>query len=262
MWICVVVINYNVWKINTHPNLMKEDTPKTLVEHILELRTVLLNSVLYVFGGMVFAVLCSQQIFDFLMMPLRKIMKQGSGIVYTSITEPIATELKVAFYTSILLSFPFIVRELWKFVRPGLKPIEISIVKKYCWLSVVLFLSGAVFAYYCVVPNVIEAIFHWSLSSMATFLPKMSENISFVLVLIMAFGFSFQIPIVMLVLDKLQVISFVQQKKVWREYIICIMIISAIITPPDVLSMLLLAFPLIFWYGMTLIIVFLRPNII
>jgi sec-independent protein translocase protein TatC len=238
---------------------MKEDKPKTLIEHILELRSVILSSASYIALGMLISFFFSKQIFDFLTEPLRAISQ--SKVVYTSITEPATTEFKIAFYVSLLLTSPLILKKMWWFVSPGLLHNEIATIKKYFFITCSLFVSGVVFAYYIVIPSTMNALMHWSFSKNSIFLPKMSENIVFVLIMMLAFGLSFQIPIIMIVLDKLKLISLEKQRKRWREYTACIVIVSAVITPPDVLSMLFLAVPLALLYYSTIFVVHLKKKL-
>lgn len=231
---------------------MTNDTPKPLIEHIIELRSVLLTCFVYIITGMVVSILFADYIFQFLMKPLTKCVKESS-IVYTSITEPIATELRIAFYSSILLSFPFIVRKIWTFISIGLKSREILFAKKYGCIAILLFGIGIIFAYYIAIPTIVNGLSSWSVSKNAVFLPKMSDSISFVLLLMLAFGLSFQIPIVMLFLDKTGICTIAKQSKCWREYIAAVTIISAIIAPPDALSMIFMAGPLIILFIVTIL---------
>ncbi|MDR2074780.1 MAG: twin-arginine translocase subunit TatC, partial [Holosporales bacterium] len=235
---------------------MKEDTTKTLVEHILELRSVILSSAIYIVLGMLVSFLFSKQIFDFLIEPLRAMGQ--SKMIYTSIIEPATTEFRIAFYVSLLLTSPLILRKIWWFISPGLLHNEIVMIKKHFFIICALFVCGIVFAYYVVIPNTISVLMNWSFGKDSIFLPKMSENIMFILVMMLAFGISFQIPVIMVVLDKLNLIPFAKQRKWWREYTACIAIISAVITPPDIISMLFLAVPLILLYYVTIFVAHLR----
>lgn len=241
----------------TFSEIDMSDTPKPLLEHIIELRAVLFSCFAYITIGMVVTMYFSENIFCFLMNPLRECLK-GENIVYTSITEPITTELRVAFYSSFLISFPFILRKIWSFVRVGLKESEILFIRRYGFIAFFLFIVGIVFAYYLAIPIIIKGLSTWSFSKNAIFLPKMSENISFILILMVSFGLSFQIPIIMSFMDKIGIVSFSKQQYYWREYVTTIIIISAIITPPDALSMLMLACPLIVLYVATILFIRLK----
>lgn len=231
---------------------MNNDTPKPLIEHIIELRSVLLACFAYIIMGMIISILFADYIFQFLMKPLIKYMKEGS-VVYTSITEPIATELRIAFYSALVLSFPLIVRKVWLFVSAGLNPREILFVKKYGCITILLFCIGIIFAYYIAIPTIVNGLSSWSVSKNAIFLPKMSDNVSFVLFLMLAFGISFQIPIVMLFLDKTGICTIAKQSECWREYIAAVTIVSAIVAPPDALSMIFMAGPLIILFIITIL---------
>jgi sec-independent protein translocase protein TatC len=162
-------------------------------------------------------------------------------------------ELRVSFYTALLISVPFIMNRVWSFVKPGLKKKETIAVKRGAITSVILFITGAIFAYYIVVPNVIRILVGMIKSTPnIVFMPKVGENVSFVIIMLLSFGISFQLPIIMILCDKLKIISAKKQRKMWREYITCTVIVAALITPPDAISMLLLACPLIFLYFFTI----------
>ncbi|MDR1488374.1 MAG: twin-arginine translocase subunit TatC [Holosporales bacterium] len=230
-----------------------EDKPKPLVKHILELRSAILHSFAYVLGGMLVSFAFYNYIFEFLLKPVKSAIGTSSKIIYTSVAEPIATELRVVFYSGLLLTFPFVINNIWKFIKPGLRLNEYITIRKYMYFITVLFIIGIIFAYCIVVPNILYVLTKTLANkNNIMFLPKISENISFVIVIVMSFGFSFQLPLIMIILDKIKIIPFSRQKSIWREYIAVIVIISAIITPPDVLSMIFLAVPLILLYCLTL----------
>lgn len=233
---------------------MPKDVPRSLLYHIIELRSVLLSCFLYIVFGMIGSMFFSDDIFHFLMRPLSRCFASGQRIVYTSVAEPISTELKISFYSSLLFSFPFIIRKLWGFLSIGLKEKEVLFIKKYGYFSVFLFILGIVFAYCIAIPIIVEGLTSWSFSKNGMFLPKMSENVSFILILMLSFGISFQLPIVMFFLDRTNVFSMTKQRIFWREYIAIVIIISAIITPPDALSMVFMALPLIILYCVTILV--------
>jgi sec-independent protein translocase protein TatC len=234
--------------------MKEEEKPKTLLEHILDLRNVLLNSCFYILCGMLLCFVFSSTIFEILIKPLTD--STNSKIIYTSITEPISVDLKIAFYSSLILSSPFIIKKFWWFIKPGLLLREKRVIKKYFLISSTLFVSGLVFSYYLIIPSIIKSLAQLSFAKNIVFYPKISENISFILMLLLSFGISFQLPIIMIILDKLKLIPMQKQKNIWREYITCVFIISAIITPPDILSMLFLAIPLVILYGITIAFMF------
>lgn len=232
---------------------MKEDKPRPLIEHIIELRSVLLSCFFYLLVGMLVSLFFSDKIYEFLITPLTARFPQYTSIIYTSVTEPITTELRISFYSSIILTFPFILKKIWCFVKIGLTPNEIKIVSKYGVSAILLFILGLLFAYYIAIPTILEGLSKWSFSQNAKFLPKMSESLTFILILMISFGISFQIPIIMITLDRLRILPINKQRKYWREYIALVTIISAIVTPPDAISMILLSIPMVLLYLMTMI---------
>lgn len=235
------------------------DKARPLIEHILEFRSVILQSFLCIIICMIISFIFIDHIFNFIIAPLKHILKNETKIVYTSIMEPITTEFRLSFYSAIIISFPLILRNIWKFIKTGLYENEKQSIKNGAIGSFTLFVIGLAFAYYIVMPSIFMAICNMAPlggvdSNVTTFLPKMSDNVSFIIMMMLSFGISFQIPLVMIFLNKLKILSFKKQQKIWREYTTCIVIISAIITPPDALSMIFLAVPLILLYFLTLFI--------
>jgi sec-independent protein translocase protein TatC len=118
------------------------------------------------------------------------------------------------------------------------------VVSKTIFTALVLFAAGVVFAFYIVIPNIF-AMFIASNADVAEFLPRIGENVSFIILLMFVFGLSFQIPLLVVVLDKLSIIKVGTIAKLWREVILAIVVLAAIVTPPDAFSMFFLAAPLI-----------------
>lgn len=233
-----------------------KDNPKTLMEHIIDLRSVIFHSFVFIIFCMILSGIFIDDITNFILSPIIKFIPKSTKVVYTSITEPFTTHMRITFYTSLFFSFPYIMFEIWKFIRPALTQKETYYIKYIMISSHILFILGSIFAFYIVVPNIISFLTSSSESgnNFMQFLPKMSENVSFILILILSFGLSFQIPIVMILLDRLHIVSIQIQKRVWREFVMCIVILSAIITPPDAFSMILLSVPLISLYFVSIFI--------
>ena len=225
-----------------------------LKSHICELRRVIINIFIVFF---IIALLCFfviDRIFDFFVNPLQKIL-QIKNIVYTSIGEPIAVEFKLAMYTSLFFSMPIALFNIWRFVKPALRENEVTPIKNAFVLTFVLFVFGVTFAWFIVLPNLISNLQTWKLAQIATFLPKMSENLQFIFTILFIFGISFQIPMIMLLLDKMHLLPIQRQFSIWREYTFAITLFSAIITPPDISSMFLLMIPMLLLYFCTIFVV-------
>ena len=232
-----------------------KDNPKSLIEHVIELRGVLVNSSFAILLSMIACYIFIDEIFNFVSKPLFETLRLShlpEKIIYTSVTEIFTTHMKLAFYTSILICFPYICWQFWKFVSPGLFEHELKMATRIISIAPILFAFGAAFAFYVVIPNVLLALLG-NPSSSQQFLPKMSENISFILIMMLSFGISFQMPLAIFVLDKYKILRAKTLQKLWREVILAIIIVSAIITPPDVFSMAFLAAPLIVLYFASLL---------
>jgi len=230
------------------------DKPENLLTHIIALRKVIINSCFAVFAAMVVAFIFIDKITEFISYPLLNTItsfKRSPNLIYTSITELFSLQLKLSFYTSIAVCFPYIIYQFWKFIKPGLKKNEIEISKKFIFLTSGFFFTGMFFAFYIVIPNVFKAFLN--IDTPFEFLPRISENISFIVVLMISFGLSFQLPIFIYVLNKLRILRISTLRKLWREVILVIIVLSAILTPPDAVSMALLALPLIILYLLSLL---------
>lgn len=230
------------------------DKPENLLTHIIALRKVIINSCFAVFIAMVIAFIFIDQITEFISYPLLNAItsfKRSPNLIYTSITELFSLQLKLSFYTSIAVCFPYIIYQFWKFIKPGLKKNEIKVSKKFIFLTSGFFFTGMFFAFYIVIPNVFKVFLN--IDTPFVFLPRISENISFIVVLMISFGLSFQLPIFIYVLNKLRILRISTLRKLWREVILVIIVLSAILTPPDAVSMALLALPLIILYLLSLL---------
>ncbi len=231
------------------------DEPKTILRHIIDLREVLVKSSFAILICMIISFLFIDEIFDFISLPLIKIInKSGKDckIIYTSVSEIFSTHLKLSFYTALSVCFPYITFQIWKFIKPGLRDSEAKFSKKFLFISAGLFIIGGTFAFCLVIPSVFSVLINTQTS--AQFMPKISENVSFIIVMMISFGMSFQLPIIIYCLNKFKILRLSTIQKLWREVILAIVVLSAIITPPDAISMAFLATPLIALYFLSLVI--------
>lgn len=231
------------------------DEPKSLLSHIIALRSVLINSF---FAIVIVMAVCFQfvdQILDFILTPLAIALKNGGFVknyIYTSISEMFSLHLRISFYSSVFLCFPYIAYQIWSFLKPALTEKEFKIASKIFVLSPVMFLIGVCLAFYFVIPNIISALINEAKQT-AEFLPKLSENVSFIMRFLLLFGLGFEMPLVILFLDRLNILKIQTIKKLWREVVILIVTVSAIITPPDAFSMISLMVPLILLYVLSIV---------
>lgn len=225
-------------------------------EHLLELKNRLIFlvvlfciffSVSYYFGD---------KIFDFIILPLREHVGDSRKIIYTNLTEAFLTYVKLAAYSALLFSMPFIVLQAYLFISPGLYKFEKIVVGMALIFAPLLFLIGGFFVYYYVMPRAWEFFlsFETSNSSIKLILEaKISEYVSLVIQLVFAFGLAFQMPIIMVILCALGLVSSFALQKKRRLAIVIIFIVAAFLTPPDVISQIALAIPLLLLYEISVL---------
>ena len=231
----------------------KEDelagTEQPFVAHLIELRDRLVRSLIAI--GIVFAILAyfpgPAALYDLLAKPLVAQLPQGSHLIATNVISPFLVPLKITLLAAFLVALPYVLYQVWAFVAPGLYSHEKRLVAPLVISSTVLFLAGVAFCYFFVFGRVFHFIQAFAPKSVNV-APDIEEYLGFVLTMFLAFGATFEVPIVVVVLARMGVVS-VEALKNFRGYFVVIaFIISAIITPPDMVSMLSLAIPMCVLY--------------
>lgn len=231
----------------------------SFMEHVLELRTRLMWCVLFfvIFFGISY--LCAEQIYQFLVQPLADIFKgQNRHLIYTSLTEAFVTYVKVAFFAAIFCSCPFIVLQMYRFIAPGLYKHERKFVWPLLFVVPTLFILGAALAYYVIIPLAWRFFVgfetHDPLNGLSIQLEaRVSDYLSLVMQLIISFGMAFQLPVLLVFLGWIGIISAEGLAKKRRIAIVIIVIVAAILTPPDIMSQILLSVPLWILYECSII---------
>ncbi len=239
-----------------------DDKPMPLLDHLMELRTRLLWSV----GAFAIAfAICyyfSAQIYGFLARPLADILQnQGGGerrMIFTALYEAFFTYLKVAFFGAVFFSFPIWATQLWLFVAPGLYRSEKRAITPFLVASPFLFVLGAALAYYFIFPLAWHFFITFETPPGEGALPiqleaKVSEYLSLVMQMILAFGVAFQLPVLLTLLCRVGILSVETLKKGRRYAIVGMFVFAAIITPPDVISQIGLAVPMIGLYEISIL---------
>lgn len=234
-----------------------DDSTAPLLDHLIELRGRLLKSVvaLLICFGVCFYF--SDKLFAFLVQPLKEAFgPHGGRLVYTKLYEAFFVQVKVALFGAFFLSFPIIANQLWAFVAPGLYGKEKRALLPFLLATPILFTAGAALAYYIVMPTA----FHFFLkfqgnSSGLTVeaLPSTDAYLTLVMQFILAFGISFLMPVLLMLLNRAGLVTRAQLIGMRRYMIVAAFVVAAVLTPPDVVSQLMLAVPLILLYEMTLI---------
>jgi sec-independent protein translocase protein TatC len=231
-----------------------EGTEAPFVSHLIELRDRLIRSVFAI--GIAFAVLClfpgPSGLYDLLAAPLVAHLPHGTRLIATNVISPILVPLKITLMAAFLVALPVVLYQVWAFVAPGLYSHEKKLVLPLVISSTILFIVGVAFCYFIVVPGMARFIQAFAPTSI-TAAPDIEQYFGFVLTLFLVFGVAFEVPIAVIVLARIGVVSIEQLKKVRGYFIVGAFIVAAVVTPPDVISQLALAIPMIVLYEIGII---------
>ena len=226
-----------------------DGTEQPFVAHLVELRDRLVRALISI--GVVFAVLCvypgSATLYDLLARPLVMQLPAGSHLIATNPISPFLVPLKVTLLASFLVALPYVLYQLWAFIAPGLYSHEKRLVLPLVISSTVLFLCGVAFCYFVVFGRVFHFIQSFAPKSI-TAAPDIEAYLGFVLTMFLAFGATFEVPIVVVVLARLGVVSTEKLRSFRGYFIVIAFIVAAVITPPDIVSQLSLAIPMCLLY--------------
>jgi sec-independent protein translocase protein TatC len=224
-------------------------TEQPFVAHLIELRDRLIRAMVAVLvvGAVLFIYPGPARLYDLMAAPLVASLPQGAQLIATSVISPFLVPLKILLMTSFLVSLPYVLYQAWAFIAPGLYSHERKLVLPLVISSTALFFSGVAFCYFFVFGRVFHFIQSFAPKSI-TAAPDIEAYLSFVLTMFLAFGTAFEVPIVVVVLARMGFVS-IEKLRAWRGYFIVVaFIVAAIITPPDVVSQLALAIPMVLLY--------------
>ncbi|MCR5291070.1 MAG: twin-arginine translocase subunit TatC [Treponema sp.] len=229
------------------------DSQGTLLEHFLALRKVVFVSAISVVAAFVIVFyFCSSQLLQLVTLP---ITRRGIKIIYTAVSEAMMTQLKISFVAGIIVASPVVIWQFWNFIRPALYRNEIRAVRIIFLLSVLLFLCGVAFCYLCIYGLAIN-FFIVAGVGIAEPMISIDRYLSFLLSFILPFGFSFDLPVVLYVTTRLGLTNPKMLISKFKYVVLIIFTAAAVLTPPDVLSQLMLGFPMLVLYGLGIIVSF------
>lgn len=234
-----------------------DETQAPLLDHLIELRTRLVRAVLALALGFGICLYFADPILGFLIQPLKVAFPEGEGqLIFTKLYEVFFVELKVALFAGFFISFPVIANQLWAFIAPGLYAKEKKAFLPFLIATPVLFTAGGALAYFVVMPTA----FKWFLGFEGEAgglkiqaLPAAGDYLGLVMQFILAFGFSFLLPVLLLLLNRAGIVTRAQLVAARRYVIVGIVALAAVITPPDPGSQLILAIPLLLLFEGALI---------
>ena len=240
--------------------MTKNDKEGGFISHITELRSRLIHSFIFLFVFFIFCYFFAEYLYGFLVEPYAQAVKNDSiprRLIFTALQETFLTYLKVAFFASFFITSPFILIQIWKFIAPGLYDHEKIAIMPYLVITPILFFLGGALVYYLIMPLAIKFFLSFESTGLATNLPiqleaKVSEYLSLVMKLIFAFGLSFQLPVVLSLLARVGVVDS-EFLKTRRKYVVVIIFTAAaILTPPDPITQIGLAIPLLILYELSI----------
>ena len=224
-----------------------DDIERPLVAHLLELRSRLLRGA----AGLLLVLLCllpfANTLYAWLAQPLLDKLPAGGQLIATQVASPFFAPLKLAFFVAVLVAMPWLLYQAWAFVAPGLYRREKRLALPLLSSALVLFYAGCAFAFYLVLPTVFGFLTKVTPAGVAM-MTDISAYLDFVLVLFLAFGLAFELPVAMVILALLGWVTPAQLREGRGYAVVGIFVIAAIVTPPDVVSQLMLAIPMCLLY--------------
>jgi len=231
---------------------MHEDEKLPFTSHLEELRKRLITSFIAIGVGFVVSFGFKERLFNILVQPLIKVMKDGETLIYTGLPEAFFTYLKVSLLTGLIVASPILLYQFWMFVAPGLYQKERRLMVPIVILSSFFFIGGALFGYFVVFPWGFKFFMGFATETIRP-LPSMKEYFGFSAKLLLAFGLVFELPLVLTFMAKLGIVSVDFLKKNRKYALLLFFAGAAILTPPDVITQVLMALPLMVLYEISII---------
>ena len=223
-----------------------------LTAHLQELRKRLILSFIAIGVGFFVCYAFKEFLFDILAAPLQKVMPIGGSLIFTSVAEAFFTYMKVAFIAAVIFVSPFVLYQIWAFVAPGLYQKEKRYVIPFVLGGSLFFAMGVLFAYFVAVPIGFKFLLGYATDFIKP-MPSMKEYLSFSIKFLLAFGLVFEFPVVLVLLARIGVVDAKMLARQRKYAILLIFIFAAVVTPPDFISQVLMALPLIGLYELSIL---------
>jgi sec-independent protein translocase protein TatC len=237
-----------------------DDKESGFISHLAELRKRLIHSFIFLIMFFIVCYFFAEYLYGFLVEPFAKAVKEDGSerrLIFTALQETFLTYIKVSFFTAFFLTCPFILIQVWKFIAPGLYKHEKIAILPYLVLTPILFFLGGTLVYYLIMPLAIKFFLSFESTGLSTNLPiqleaKVNEYLSLIMKLIFAFGISFQLPVILSLLARIGVVDS-EFLKTRRKYVVVIIFAAAaLLTPPDPITQIGLAVPLLILYEISI----------
>jgi len=229
-----------------------DEKKQPLTSHLQELRKRLVLSFIAVGVGFVICYAFSENLFAILSQPLLKMMPSGGTLIFTSVAEAFFTYMKVAFIAGIILTSPFVLFQVWAFVAPGLYRHEKRYVIPFVVAGSFFFVLGILFAYFVAIPVGFKFLLGYATDFIKP-MPSMKEYLSFSIKFLLVFGLVFEFPVVLVLLARIGVVDAKTMARHRKYAILLIFVFAAVMTPPDIVSQLLMAIPLMGLYELSIL---------
>jgi sec-independent protein translocase protein TatC len=229
-------------------NKQDEGSEETFISHLVELRDRIIRagiSVIVVFLALVY---WAPDIFHLLARPLMQNLPRDGKMIVTDVTGSFFVPMKVTMVVALVIALPVVLYQIWAFIAPGLYQHEKKLVAPLVASSYTLFLCGMAFAYFVVFPTIFRVMAHYNAPLGAEMNTDIDNYLSFVLTMFIAFGVTFEVPIVVVLLVRMNLLTVKKLREIRPYVIVGAFIVAAVVTPPDVFSQLILALPLIVLY--------------